>query len=454
MPQRTTPCTSSTSATSPSAGRCPEPAALDGGADAEEHTRVQSIIDLSDHDLFVDHAPHELFDRLRTESPVYWNAERPPRHGFWAVTRYDDILRVLKDTATFSSAAGGITLEEPSPDELDARRNFLELDPPQHGRFRKVLAPDFTPRAVGKWEEWLRALVVRTLDEALPKGEIDFVEEIAAPVPIRVLGHIMGVPEEHHDRLITLSDRLINNNDPELASALADSEDSDAFRYEPFRSPDAQEIVAIGRELFDKRRAEPQEDVISYLVNASPDGGPYTERELEINFVTMVVAGNETTRSAMGQGALAFCQNPDQWQLLRSRPELAQGAADEMIRYASPVWHFRRTATRDVELGGQQIRQGDKVVVWFASANRDPDVFGDPHRFDITRPPSKHLHCAFGRGGPHYCLGAHLATMEVRVLLEELIPRMAAIELAGEPRRVRSNFANGLKTLPVRVTLA
>jgi cytochrome P450 len=415
--------------------------------------RVQSIIDLSDHDLFVDHAPHEVFDRLRTESPVYWNPERPPRHGFWAVTRYDDILRVLKDTATFSSEAGGITLEEPSPDELDMRRNFLELDPPRHGRFRKVLAPDFTPRAVAKWEDWLRALVVRTLDAALPKLELDFVEEIAAPIPIRVLGHIMGVPEEHHDRLITLSDRLINNNDPELASALADSEDSDAFRYEPFRSPDAQEIVEIGQNLFDARRREPQEDVISYLVNASPEGGAYTQRELEINFVTMVVAGNETTRSAMGQGALAFCRSPDQWQLLRSRPELVQGAADEMIRYAAPVWHFRRTATCDVELGGQKIRTGDKVVVWFASANRDPAVFGDPHRFDVTRPPSKHVHCSFGRGGPHYCLGAHLATMEVRVLLEELVPRMATIELAGEPRRVRSNFANGLKTLPVRVTL-
>jgi cytochrome P450 len=166
-----------------------------------------------------------------------------------------------------------------------------------------------------------------------------------------------------------------------------------------------------------------------------------------------VVAGNETTRSAMGQGMLAFCQNPDQWQLLRERPDLINGAADEMIRFASPVWHFRRTATRDVVLGGRQIRRGDKVVVWFASGNRDGVQFPDPHRFDVTRPPSKHTHCSFGRGGPHYCLGAHLATMEVRVLLEELVPRVAAVELTGEPRRVRSNFANGLKSLPVRVTL-
>jgi cytochrome P450 len=410
-------------------------------------------IDLADHDLFARQPPHEVFDHLRSEAPVFWNPEPPPRTGFWAVTRYDDIVRVLKDTATFSNALGGITLEEPSPDELAARRNFLEMDPPEHGRFRKVLAPDFTPRAVGRWEEWLRGLVVRTLERALPRREIDFVEDIAAPIPIRVLGHIMGIPEEHHDRLIELSDRLINNNDPDLATVTADSSDSDAFRYEPFRSPDAAEIVALGRRLFDERRREPREDVISYLVNANPEGGPYTQHELEVNFVMIVVAGNETTRSAMAHGALEFCRNPDQWQLLRERRELIPNAVDEIVRHSAPVWHFRRTATRDVELGGRQIRAGDKVVVWFASANRDDAVYPDAHRFDVTRPPSKSTHCSFGRGGPHFCLGAHLANLEIRVLLEELVPRVAAIELAGEPRRVRSNFSNGLRSLPVRVTL-
>ena len=411
-------------------------------------------IDLSNHDLFLEGPPHELFDRLRAEAPVYWNPEAPPRHGFWAVTRYADIVTVLKDTDTFSSELGGVTLEEQSTSDLEERRNFLELDPPRHGRFRKVLAPDFTPRAVGKWEEWLRELVVERLTEVLPRREFDFVEEIAAPIPIRVLGHIMGVPDEHHERLIVLSDRLINNNDPDLASVTADSPESDAYRTQPFRSPDAAEIVALGRALFDERRREPLEDVISYLVNANPEGGPYTQKELEINFVTMVVAGNETTRSAMAHGMLAFCDNPDQWQLLRERPELVVGAADEMIRYASPVWHFRRTAARDVELGGASIRAGDKVVVWFGSGNRDADQFPDPHRFDVTRPPSKHTHCSYGRGGPHYCIGAHLATMEVRVLLEEFVPRVASIERTGEPVRVRSNFANGLRSLPVRVELA
>jgi cytochrome P450 len=409
-------------------------------------------VQLADHGLFADRAPLEVFALLRERSPVHWNAEPPPRSGFWAVTRYDDVLAVLKDTETFSSELGGITLEEPTAEDLDARRNMLELDPPRHGRFRKVLAPDFTPRAVGRWEDWLRGFVVGTLDATLPKREFDFVAEIAAPIPIRVLGHIMGIPEEHHDRLIELSDRLINNNDPDVVSVTADSPDSDPYRLEPFRSPDARELIELGRGLFEERRREPREDVITYLVRAEPDGEPYTQKELDVNFVTMVVAGNETTRSAMAQGVLQFCEHPDQWETLRGRPDLVPNATDEIIRHSSPVWHFRRTATRDVEMRGQTIRKGDKVVVWFTSANFDPDAFPDPERFDVTRPPSKARHASFGRGGPHFCLGAHLATLEVRVLLEEMLSRVARFELAGRPVRARSNFANGLRELPVRVS--
>jgi cytochrome P450 len=279
------------------------------------------------------------------------------------------------------------------------------------------------------------------------------VEEVAAPIPIRVLGHILGVPEEHHDRLIELSDKLINNNDPELSSVQADLPESDAYALAPFRSPDAQEIIELGEGLFEQRRACPMDDVISLLVRAEPQGGPYTKRELDVNFVTIVVAGNETTRSAMTNGLLALIENPDQYRLLREQPELIPQAVDEMIRFSSPVWHFRRTATRDVELRGQTIKKGDKVVVWFSAANRDPEVFPDPHRFDVTRPASRNVHAAFGRGGPHFCLGAHLAALEVRVLMEEWVPRVAGIEQAGPARRVRSNFANGVKELPIRVTL-
>jgi cytochrome P450 len=233
----------------------------------------------------------------------------------------------------------------------------------------------------------------------------------------------------------------------------ADSPESDAYRLLPFRSPDAQEIIDLGAGLFDERRRCPADDVVSLLANACPEGGPYTQRELDVNFVTLVVAGNETTRSAMANGMLALIESPEQYAMLRERRELLPQAVDEMIRFSSPVWHFRRTAMRDVELRGQTIRKGDKVVVWFASANRDPEVFPDPHRFDITRPPSRNLHAAFGRGGPHFCLGAHLAALEIRVLMEEFVPRVAAVRLAGPPRRVRSNFANGLKTLPVEVDL-
>ena len=233
----------------------------------------------------------------------------------------------------------------------------------------------------------------------------------------------------------------------------ADLPESDAYALAPFRSPDAQEIIELGEQLFEQRRACPMDDVISLLVRAEPQGGPYTKRELDVNFVTIVVAGNETTRSAMTIGMLALAQNPDQYALLRERPELIPQAVDEMIRFSSPVWHFRRTATRDVDLRGQTIRTGDKVVLWFSAANRDPDVFPDPHRFDVTRPPSKNVHASFGRGGPHFCLGAHLAALEVRVLLEEWVPRVAGMEQTGPARRVRSNFANGIKDAPIRVTL-
>ncbi len=411
-------------------------------------------VDLTDLDVFEAREPWDVFDVLMREAPCFWQAERPPNHGFWAITRYADVVAILKDAETFSNERQGVTLEEPSEEELAARRNFLELDPPRHTRFRKLLAPDFTPRSVGRYEDWLRDLVRGVLDEVLPLGEFDLVEHVAAPIPIRVLGHILGVPDEHHARLIELSDRLIANTDPELATVTADSPESVAYRLEPFRSPDAAELVELGRRLSEERRRAPTDDVVSLLVNAAPDGCPFTQTELDTNFVMMVVAGNETTRSAISLGLLALADHPDQLALLRREPERISDAVDEMIRFSSPVWHFRRTTTRDVELHGQTIPEGGKVVVWFAAANRDPEVFPDPHRFDVTRAPTGNVHASFGRGGPHFCLGAHLARLETRVLLEELLPRIEAFELAGAVARVRSNFANGLKRMPVRVTLA
>jgi cytochrome P450 len=408
-------------------------------------------VDLLDHDLFAEREPWEIFERLRRDAPVYRHDE-PGGRGFWCVTRYDDVVSVLKDTATFSSEVGGAAqIEDMQPDELEARRNFMELDPPQHSQWRRLFARDFAPRSLAQYEPFLRELTRGLLDDVLPLQEFDFVERIAAPIPIRVLGHILGVPDEHLDRLVELGDAMLVDTDPELARVVAGSPEHDDYRLEPFGSPEARELCEIGRGIYAERRAHPRDDILSVVAHAEIDGCPLDTSQLDNTFALMVVAGNETTRQAMALGMLALIEFPDQLELLRDPDVDWQRAVDELIRYASPVWYFRRTATRDVELEGTTIRAGDKVVVWFGSANRDPARFPDPDRLDLTRP--RDVHASFGRGGPHFCLGAHLARLELTVLFQELVPRLEAIELAGPVARLRSNFGNGLKRMPVRVTL-
>ncbi|HLH65396.1 MAG TPA: cytochrome P450 [Solirubrobacteraceae bacterium] len=409
-------------------------------------------VDLLDHDLFADHEPWEVFELLQREAPVYRHPE-PGGPGFWAVTRYDDVLAVVRDARTFSSEVGGAaTIEDLPPDVLDARRNLLEMDPPRHGRYRRLISTQFTPGAVAAYERWLRALVGGLLERIEPGEPFDFVRELAAPIPIRVLARILGLPDEDLPKLIELGDRLLVDTEPEYVGELAYAGERDEDRYEPFGSPWARELCALGRAYYADRREHPREDVLTLIANAQIDGCPLSERELDNMFALMIVAGNETTRQALALGTLALARNPDQYALVRSERELIGSAAEEMLRYASPVWWFRRTATADCELRGQRIAAGDKVVVWFAAANRDPDHYPDPHRFDVRRNPTDQL--TFGRGGPHHCLGVHLARLEVRVFLEELTARVGSIELAGEPARHRSNFTNGLKRLPVRMTLA
>jgi cytochrome P450 len=408
-------------------------------------------IDLLDHDLFADHEPWEVFDLLQREAPVFRHPE-PAGPGFWAVTKYADVLAVLKDYETFSSALGGVARIETMPEDvLEARRNFMEMDPPRHSQFRRIFAADFTPRAVRRYEPWLHELTLEVLVPALAKGEFEAVHEIAAPIPIRVLGRILGLSDEHLPRLVELGDKLLVDTEPDYVGDRAFEGERPEDRYLPFGSPWAEELCALGRQYYADRHAQPRDDVLSLIANAELDGCPLPGRDLDNTFAILVVAGNETTRQGIASGLLTFARNPDQWELLRSRPELLPSAVEEVLRIAHPVWHFRRTATRDTELHGQAIKAGDKVVVWYAAANHDPDVFPDPHRFDIRREPNEHA--TFGRVGPHFCLGAHLARLELTVLLEELLPRVARIELAGEPRRLRSNFTNGLKYLPLRVEL-
>jgi cytochrome P450 len=409
-------------------------------------------VDLLDHDLFADHEPWEVFERLQAEAPVYFHPE-PDGRGFWALTKYEDVQAVLRDPKTFSSEVGGAAMIEDLPEEvLAVRRNFLEFDPPKHGRYRRLISKNFTPGAVGAYEDWLRRLVRERLDRALPMGEFDLVDELAAPIPIRVLAEILGLPDEVLPDLVRLGDRLLVDTDPEYVGEHAYTGELDEHRYKPFGSPWAEELCSLGRAYYADRRACPRDDVLTKIAVGEVDGRPLTPGELDNMFALMIVAGNETTRQAISLGTLALCEQPEQYERLRADRSLIPSAVDELLRHRAPVWFFRRTTTRDVTVRGVDIPAGDKVVVWFAAANRDPDKYPDPHRVDVGR--DAHDHLTFGRGGPHHCLGVHLAKLELKVYLEELVERVSRVELAGEPVRQRSNFTNGLKRLPVRVTLA
>jgi len=408
-------------------------------------------IDLSSHDAFVDEVPLWAFRELRERDPVHWQPEHTPNRGFWAITRFHDIEDVLRDTKSFSSARG-ITLEEQTAEEVEARRSMIDMDPPGHSRLRRLVSKLFTRSAVARYEDFVREQARLVLHHGLPKGEFDFVEEISRELPIRVLARIMGVPNQDLPMCIELGDAMISQADPEYSRAVIDKEDTSEYRLLPFRSPAAVELMAYGHGLAEERRAEPRDDLVTQLVQAELDGERLSEREFDNFFCLLIVAGNETTRHSITHGMRALVDHPDQWRRLREETNLMPLAVEEMFRYGSTTMHFRRTAARDLELRGTTIREGDKVVVWFVSGNYDEEVFPDAERFDIRREPNPHM--TFGSGGPHVCLGAHLARLEVRVMFEELIPRLSRLEITGPVERLRSNFINGIKHMPVRVELA
>ena len=334
---------------------------------------------------------------------------------------------------------------------MAARRTIIDTDPPAHTTLRRIVSGSFSPRAVAVYEHFVRGLTRSVLDAAPVSGPFDFVEQVAKEVPIRVLARIMGLPEDRLDRLVDLGDRLIANTDPEVTDVVWGHDDTDAYRRLPFRSPYGQQLWDMGRDLVRQRIERPGDDLLSTLLAADLDGQRLSEADLDNFFSILVIAGNETTRIALAQGVLAFCQHPEQWDRLRAEPELLPSATEEVLRWTCPTHFMRRTVTGDTELGGRELRAGDKVILWYVSGNRDEEAFDEPERFDVGRSPNRHL--SFGRSGPHTCLGAHLARLEVRIVLEELARRVRRFELAGAPRRVRSNFTNGLKQLPVRVEL-
>jgi len=420
-------------------------------ADQDRVERVElTDVDLSDLDRFRDNRAWAQFDTLRREDPLHWNPEPAPNSGFWSVTRYADIWAVDKDSETFTSERF-VNLEEVDDDLMDLRRSILETDGPRHLAMRQLVAREFSPRSLMRnYEGILRELTRRTVDEALREPEFDFVSRISADFPIQVLARLLDVPMRDTGQLIAWGNEMVGNTDPDYTRHRLDSPESEKYKHLPFRSPTTQDVFDYGRALRDRRRGGDGKDLVSLLANKMPsDGIPLSDRDFDNYFLLLVVAGNETTRHAISNAMLGLLRQPDQLRALRSDPALIGTGLEELLRWASPVYHFRRTATRDVDMHGKTIREGDKVVMWFASGNRDESRFADPYSIDVRRANVDHL--TFGKGSPHLCMGNGLARMEIRLMFEELLPRLHDIDLAGDVTRVRSNFVNGIKKFPVKV---
>lgn len=413
-------------------------------------------LDLTDPDVHLGGVPHATFQRLRDEDPIAWTPERDGA-GFWSVTRYDDIVALNKDFRTMSSAHG-IRLEEMDEEETEARRTMMELDPPEHTRFRRLVMGGFTRRTVQSYEQAIRVLARAVVDEATTKatagatagGDFDFVTDIARELPMRMLGRLLGAPESDYDFLVDRGDAMIGNTDPEFTEHVVDQVDHDEHRLMPFRSPAGLELFEYAAAIAKDRRANPRDDVITKLLAPTMDGEPLSDLEFKNFFALLVAAGNDTTRYTMAGGLQLLLDHPEQVALLQERPDdLMASAVEEMLRMTSVTMHFRRTATRDVEVHGRPIRAGDKVVLWWISGDHDERQFPDPFTFDITREPNVHL--AFGRGGPHRCLGEWLARMELHVTFEELLPLLDRLRITGPVERLRSNFISGIKHMPMSI---
>ncbi len=420
-----------------------------------------SDIDLADSRNFVDHVPHEWFRLLRREAPVWWHPMAgAARDGFWCVTGYEDCMAVNRDWEHFSSYRGGALFHDMDPAGLEQQRlMMLNMDPPLHTRYRRLVNKGFTPKMIRDLRTTTERYADEIIDSVCERGTADFVEEVAAELPLLVIAEILGVPREDRRRVFDWSNRMVGNEDPEyqVDEATAGEGQGPRASEEPGAGAPggqsstageaAMQVYAYADQLSSAKRLAPGTDVVSVLLEAEVEGEKLDQMEIDLFFLLLIVAGNETTRNLMSGAMTAFFDHPDQWQRLLADRSLLPGAVEEMLRYVSPVMHFRRTATRPCRIGDQEVQEGDKVVFWHVSANRDESVFTDVDAFDVGRDPNPHL--AFGGGGPHFCLGANLARMEITVLFERLLDRLPGIRQDGPVRRLRSNFINGTKHLPV-----
>jgi cytochrome P450 len=396
---------------------------------------------VTEREHWADGPPHELFARMRRACPVHWTShitEYPQEAGYWSVTRADDIHTVSRDWETYSSYHGVTGLTDAIMSLELTRAMFIGMDPPKHDRLKNLFQRGFTPRRIAEHEDAIRAITRGVLDRLEGRAECDLVCDVAQPVVSRVIGSFMGIPPEDDAIWARLMNSTLGAGDRDLTPEGVDV----------VMARDVPEIFERCRRLIAARRDQPTDDLTSVLVHADLDGEPLEEHEIVMGFFLLVAAGNDSTKATYCSGMRALIEHPDQRRMVLEDPSLIPAAVEESLRMFPAFAHFRRTATRDVELGGQTIRAGDKVLMWYVSSNRDEACHRDPDAFDITRTEE---HQAFGAGGRHFCLGAALARLELRVLFAETLARYPAMELAGTPQFAESPFINQLKTLPVRL---
>jgi cholest-4-en-3-one 26-monooxygenase len=401
------------------------------------HVAPELDIDVYDPEQYVTGVPHEKFRQLRAEAPVFRHGDPELPEGFWALTRHADVVYVSRNPELFSSYEKTAMIDEFPQQNIDQQRLLmLNQDPPQHTRTRSLVNRGFTPRMIAHLEERIQETCDEIVDQAVAKGEGDFVTLCAAELPLVVIAELMGVPQDDRHKVFEWSNRMISGTDPEFSTS------------EEQRLSAASEMWAYANTLAEQKRQQLQDDIISKLISPDEAGNQLSEFEFDMFFMLLAVAGNETTRNAISGGMHALLQHPEEWERLRADPGLLPSAADEIVRWVTPVNMFRRTTLEDVEIGGVTIKQGEKVVIYYTSANRDESVFTDPDVFDVGREPNPHV--GFGGGGPHYCLGRHLAKLEIECLFRSLAAKVELVELVAEPRRLRSNFINGIKEMTVR----
>jgi len=402
-------------------------------------------IDLASPETYSDGVPREAFRQMRKEQPVFWHEDPVQGAGFWAITRHEDLDYVSKNPQLFSSEEKTCYLMEHPEDRLDIlRMQLINMDPPHHLKYRRLVRSAFTPKKVDSYEPRFREIARNIVDKAVEGGECEFVEDMAAELPLIAICELMGVPLDKRRRMFELTNIMLGMDDPELTTSMEDGELAMA------------EMFMVAQELAEHHRANPQDDIVNVLLNGTVEDEPLTDEEFCHFFLLLILAGNETTRTVTSQGMRMLIENPDQYQLLVDRPELLEGAIEEFLRYNPAVIAFRRTAMEDVELGGQQIKKGDNVRLFYPSANADEAVFSDPDVFDITRQERedvKNGHRAFGIG-EHFCMGSHLARLELKVIFQEILRRVRNPQFNGDINRLRSNFILGIKKMPIKFDVA